>query len=124
MSHPLTLLSLQGAHTSVQTVRMLNDYYKTDIEIIGYLPTQVNARLQVTASVSSTLVDLSKKTGVPVLPAIRVDQTVHKASGSGKLLLDYDPLCKAAEDYRTVFEQITTQLEESEHKHEPTTQKA
>ena len=108
----MDLLSLQGAQTSVETVRMLNDYYKVNIGIVGFLPTQVNARLQVTATVSATLEALSAKTGIPVLPTIRVDQTVHKATGARRFLFDYDPACKAAEDYTAAFDVITSRLEE------------
>ena len=56
----MDLLSLQGAQMSVETVRLLNDFYKMNIGIVGFLPTQVNARLQVTATVSTTLEALSR----------------------------------------------------------------
>jgi chromosome partitioning protein len=107
----MDLLSLQGAQMSVETVRLLNDYYKTNIGIVGFLPTQVNARLQVTATVSATLQAMSQKTGIPILPAIRVDQTVHKAAGARQFLLDYDPASKAAGDYTAAFDAITQHLE-------------
>jgi chromosome partitioning protein len=107
----MDLLSLQGAQTSIETVRMLNDYYKLDIGIVGFLPTMVNARLQITASISGTLDSLSKKSGVPILPAIRVDQIVHKAAGAKKFVIDYDPQSKAAIDYLAAFEFITRSLE-------------
>ena len=109
----MDLLSLQGAQMSVETVRLLNDYYKMNIGIVGFLPTQVNARLQVTATVSTTLQAMSEKTGVPILPTIRVDQTVHKATGARRFLFDYDPESKAAADYTTAFDEITRRLKEA-----------
>jgi chromosome partitioning protein len=107
----MDLLSLQGAQMSVETVRLLNEFYGINIRIVGFLPTQVNARLQITATVSATLDALARKTGLCVLPTIRVDQTVHKAAGARKLLFEYDPTCKAAEDYEAAFETITQRLE-------------
>jgi chromosome partitioning protein len=107
----MDLLSLQGAQTSVQTVTLLNDFYNVRIRIVGFLPTQVNARLQITATVSDTLNKMAAATGIPVLPAIRVDQTVHKASGARKFIFEYDPNCKAAEDYTAAFNAVTETLE-------------
>ena len=43
---------------------------------------------------------MSEKYGIPVLPPIRTDGTVPKAERVRKFLLDMDPHCKAAEDYR------------------------
>jgi chromosome partitioning protein len=106
----MDLLSLQGAQTSVQTVTLLNEFYKVGIHIVGFLPTQVNARLQITATVSETLNKMAVATGIPVLPAIRVDQTVHKAAGARKFIFDYDPTCKAAEDYTAAFDVATETL--------------
>ncbi len=106
----MDLLSLQGAGMSVETVRLLNEFYHENIRVVGFVPTQVNARLQVTATVSQALETLSRKTSIPILPAIRVDQTVHKAAQAKKFLFDYDPECRAATDYTAVFDQVTASL--------------
>lgn len=111
----MDLLSLQGAQMSVETVRLLNEFYSTNIRILGFLPTMVNARLQVTAMVSNTLQSMSAKTGIPILPSIRVDQSVHRASSSRKLLFDYEPGSRAAEDYAAAFERITASFETALH---------
>ena len=51
---------------------------------------------------------------VPILPAIRTDQTVNKAFRARKALLDFDPNSKAAQDYLAAFAQITAMIEASD----------
>jgi chromosome partitioning protein len=111
----MDLLSLQGAQMSVETVRLLNDFYSTNIRILGFLPTMVNARLQITTVVSNTLCSMAAKAGIPVLPAVRVDQAVHRAASARQLLFDYEPTSRAAEDYTTTFDQITASFETVRH---------
>ena len=36
---------------------------------------------------------------IPLLTAIRTDQTVTNAARAGKFLIDFDSKCKALEDY-------------------------
>jgi cellulose biosynthesis protein BcsQ len=91
--------------------RLLNEFYKINIRIVGFLPTQVNARLSITATVSATLEAMAKKTAICILPTIRVDRTVHEAGGAQKLLFDYDPTSKVAEDYEATFAVITARFE-------------
>ena len=74
----MDMLSLQGAQTSVETVRLLNEFYKLKIQIVGFLPTNVNPRLQIAQAVSETLDNYSNKTGIPILHSVRVDQVVHR----------------------------------------------
>ena len=107
----MDMLSVQGAQMAVESARMLNDIYGINIRVIGFLPTQVNQRHQVTSVVRSTLDFMSQRTGVPILPEIRTDQTVHKASRAKQFLLEYDPACKAAEDYLRAFDLITKGFE-------------
>jgi len=115
----MDLLSLQGAQMSVETVRLLNDFYKTEIDVVGFLPTMVNARLQITGTVMATLEKMSEKTGIPILPAVRVDQSVHRASSARRVLFDYDPSSRAAEDYAAAFEKITQAFEVKLHGQAP-----
>jgi chromosome partitioning protein len=107
----MDMLSLQGAQMSAESTRMVNEMYGIDTRVVGFLPTQVNHRHQVTDVVSSALTLLSKRTGIPVFTEIRTDQTVHKASRQRQFLFDYDPKCKAAEDYLNAFGEITKVLE-------------
>ncbi len=107
----MDMLSLQGAQMAVESARMLNEIYGLDIQVVGFLPAQVNHRHQVTSVVRSALEFVSGKTGIRILPEIRTDQTVHKAARAKQFIFDYDPKCKAAEDYRQAFDQVTAVLE-------------
>ncbi len=107
----MDMLSLQGAQAAFETANMLYEYYGTAIRVIGLLPTQIDRRNKVTDVVSTALQVLSRKTGVPILPEIRTDQTVHKAARLRQFLFDYDPASKAASDYVKAFEAITRILE-------------
>ena len=106
----MDMLSLQGAQAAIESANLLNEMYGIGIKAVGFLPTQVNHRNQVTDVVSTALGILSRKTSIPILPEIRTDQTVHKAARARQFLIDYDAKCKAAEDYRKAFEAITTSM--------------
>jgi chromosome partitioning protein len=109
----MDMLSLQGAQMAVESARMLNDIYGLDIRVIGFLPTQVNHRHQVTGVVRSALEFISNKTAITILPEIRTDQTVHKAARAKEFLYDYDSRCKATEDYELAFAAMVKALEVS-----------
>jgi chromosome partitioning protein len=115
----MDMLSLQGAQAAIESANLLNEMYGIGIKVVGFLPTQVNRRNQVTDVVSTALGILSRKTTVPVLPEIRTDQTVHKAARARQFLIDYDPKCKAAEDYLQAFELITASIAIEEPHAEP-----
>lgn len=101
-------LSFQGALASIEAARSLNKFMHLnppdEICVVGILPTKVDRRLGMTAAILDGLEGLCKDASIPLLPAIRTDQTTVKAYRMGKFLTDYDPKSKAAEDYR-----ITTQ---------------
>jgi hypothetical protein len=63
----------------------------------------VDRRLQMTEVVSASLQELSARTGVPLLPAIRTDTTVTKCIRSKKFLFDFDSRAKVLEDYYEAF---------------------
>jgi len=107
----MDMLSLQGAQAAFETANMLHEYYGSQIRVIGLLPTQIDRRNKVTDVVSTALQILARKAGVPILPEIRTDQTVHKAARLRQFLFDYDPTSKAAQDYTKAFEEIVRILE-------------
>lgn len=116
----MDLLSLNGANAAVDMIRLLNDLIRADIRAVGMVPCQVDQRLSVTALVQQGLIKMSEMFQIPILPAIRTDQTVNKAFRSRQALLEFDPDSKAAQDYVTVFEQITKTLEgANEHANAP-----
>lgn len=110
----MDVLSVQGATSSIQGAETLNGMLHKkglDVRAVGMLPIKVDRRLAMTDTVLNTLEDISEKRGVPLLPAIRTDQAVLKASKARKFLADYDPKCKALEDFNNVTEQLLMLLE-------------
>src|SRR3954451_21157144 len=102
----MDLLSLNGANAAYDMIRLLNDLIKAQIRTVGLMPSQVDYRLSVTSLVETGLRKMSEMFNIPILPAIRTDQTVNKAFRARKPLLEFDPDCKAAQDYITAFAQI------------------
>lgn len=103
----MDLLSLNGANAAFDMIRLLNDLIKAEINALGLMPCQVDQRLSVTGLVMQGLEKMSQMFNIPILPAVRTDQSVNKAFRMRKPLLEYDPGSKAAQDYVAVFERIT-----------------
>lgn len=99
-------LSFQGAMASIEASKSLNQLLKANIRTVGLLPVMVDRRLAMTATVLDGLEGLSNGTKIPLLPGIRTDQTVSKAARAGEFIVDYDPKCKAVEDYHVVAEEL------------------
>lgn len=101
---PLTMdpLSLQGAYAAIQSSETMNRLFKTTIKPIAILPVQVDRRLQMTELILNSLDAITKQYKIALLPAVRTDSTVPKATRAKKFLVDFDPKCKAVEDYRQV----------------------
>jgi chromosome partitioning protein len=109
---PLTMdpLSLQGAYAAIQSSKTMNDLFKANIRPVAILPVQVDRRLQMTDIILASLEAFAKQYDVPILPAVRTDSTVPKATRAKKFLVDFDPKCKAVEDYRMVADALLTRL--------------
>ena len=109
---PLTMdpLSLQGAYAAIQTSATLNRLFKASIQPVAVLPVQVDRRLQMTDVILDSLQSLSREYNIPLLPSVRTDSTVPKATRARKFLVDFDPKCKAVEDYRLVADQLLEHL--------------
>ena len=99
-------LSLTGAGASVTAIGQLNQFINVGVRAIGLLPTQVDRRMQMTQIVMEALKAFGDRYGIPVVNEIRTDATVPKATRSKKFLADYDPECKAVQDYRVACLQI------------------
>jgi chromosome partitioning protein len=111
---PLTMdpLSLQGAFAAIQTAATLNQLFKTDIKPVALLPAQVDRRMQMTELIMDSLETLATQQKMLLLPSVRTDSTVTKATRSKRFLLDFDPKCKAVEDYRLVTSRLVEHLKE------------
>jgi chromosome partitioning protein len=103
-------LSLQGAVAAIETSRTLNGLFRTNIRPVALLPVMVDRRLGITDVVLNALEGLAKQYGTSLLPAIRVDAAVTKAIRAKQFLEDFDPKCKAIEDYRSAFNQLYAEL--------------
>jgi chromosome partitioning protein len=104
-------LSLQGAAASIETARTLSSLIRMSIQAVAILPVMVDRRLQMTEIVSASLQELSARTNIPLLPAIRTDTTVTKCSRAKQFLIDFDPRGKALEDYNQAFGALQSLLE-------------
>jgi cellulose biosynthesis protein BcsQ len=105
-------LSFQGAMASIEASKSLNQLLKANIRTIGLLPVMVDRRLAMTTTVLEGLEGLSKGMSIPLLHSIRTDQSVTKAARAGQFLIDFDPKCKATEDYRQVANELEDLLKE------------
>jgi len=72
----------------------------------------VDKRLAMTDLIYRSIDTISKEQSLPILHSIRVDSTVQKATRSKKFLQDFDPKCKAVEDYRIATDQLLDHLKE------------
>jgi chromosome partitioning protein len=104
-------LSLQGVAASFESARLLNALFKLDIRPLAILPLMVDRRLQMTEVVMESLKEIAQRFQIPMLSPIRVDSTVTKASRARKFLVDYDPKCKAMEDYQAACQQLLDLME-------------
>lgn len=104
----MDVLSVQGATASIQAGETLNKMLSHDLNVraIGLLPIKVDRRLAMTDTVLNTLDDISQKKAVPLLPPIRTDQAIFKASKARRFLADYEPKSKALEDFNQVVDQL------------------
>lgn len=114
---PLTMdpLSLQGAYAAIQSSETMNRLFKTAIKPVALLPVQVDRRLQMTDLIMGSLDGLAKQYDISLLPAVRTDSTVTKATRARQFLADFDPKCKAAEDYRQVADALLERLKGQLH---------
>jgi chromosome partitioning protein len=113
----MDLLSLNAANAVCDTVRVLNDWLSEPILVVGLMPCQVHKGLSITHLAEEGLQTVSAKFGVPVLPAVRTDQSVNRAFTVRQPLLAFDPTSRAAQDYVAVFDRVTANIENSETQH-------
>jgi chromosome partitioning protein len=99
-------LSLLGAVAASQTAGTLNGIFGTDIRPVAYLPVMVQTQYQMAKAVLANLQQLQEKTGVPVLPHVRTDQTITKAARVRQFLKDFAPESRAVADYTVAFDQF------------------
>ena len=99
-------LSVSGAGATIFSAQSIGDNVRVPIRSLALLPTIVNRSYGLTDVVMKMIEQLSTEYKIPVLNAIRTDQSIGKAARAHKMLVDLDPLGKALEDY----EAATTSL--------------
>lgn len=102
----MDMLSLQGASACLEACNLLSTAFKEEIRAVALLPTMLDKRYNLTAMTMQTLEQMASKYDIDLLPGIRIDGTVRKAERSRKFLADYDPTCKALQDYEAVGNRI------------------
>jgi len=102
----MNMLSLQGAAACLQTAAMLSKVFGEEIKPLALLPVMVDRRFSLTDYILKALEEMSEQYRVPLLHAVRTDGTVPRAERSRQFLVDYDPKCKALEDYMIAALQI------------------
>jgi chromosome partitioning protein len=100
------LVSLSGAGACLQFSETLSKAVRTPINAVGLLPTKVDKRLGMTKIIRELLEGLSNRFSVPILQEIRTDTAVAKATRQKQFLVDFDPKCKAVEDYNKAAQQL------------------
>ena len=105
-------ISYQGAVASYETALTCNKLFRdTDVRVVGILPTKFNKALQMTKVMEPSARSFCDRTGILLLPPIRQDVNIAKSMKSRKFLEDFDPACKAMEDYRAAFRLLLPKLE-------------
>ncbi len=120
----MDMLSLQGAVACLETARLLAEAFHADIRPVALLPVKVDRRFSLTEYMMTALRELSEKRGITLLDAIRTDGTVPKAERAKEFLVDYDPRCRALEDYTIAANQLLRLLDvkqDAEHHEEAVT---
>jgi chromosome partitioning protein len=105
------MLSLQGAVACLQTAHMLTDLFQIEVRAAALLPVMIDRRYSLTSFILTALEEMSEKYAVPLLPPIRTDGTVPRAERARMFLADYDPHCKAMQDYTAAASQLIELLD-------------
>jgi chromosome partitioning protein len=107
-------ISYQGAVAAYETAFTCNKLFRdTEVRVVGILPTKFNKALQMTKVMEPSIRSFCDHTGILLLPPIRQDVTIAKAMKSKQFVEDFDPSCKAMEDYTEAFTVLLPALEET-----------
>jgi chromosome partitioning protein len=105
------MLSLQGAVACLQTAHMLTDIFHIPVRAAALLPVMIDRRYSLTSFMLTAMEEMSQRYAVPLLNPIRTDGTVPRAERASMFLADYDPHCKAMQDYTTAANQLMALLD-------------
>ena len=104
------MLSLQGAVACLQTAHMLTEIFHIQVRAAALLPVMIDRRYSLTSFMLTAMEEMSQRYSVPLLTPIRTDGTVPRAERARMFLADYDPHCKAMQDYTAAASQLMALL--------------
>jgi chromosome partitioning protein len=112
----MDLLSIQGAAAAITTADAINRSFprmltENPVRIVAVLPVMVDQRLQLTQATFRQLHSMFDSTPIQILPEIRSDMSVKKAERARKSLVEYDPKCRAINDYAAAAAQLLKMLQ-------------
>lgn len=112
----MDLLSIQGAAAAITTADAINRSFprmltENPVRVVAVLPVMVDHRLQLTQATFRQLHSMFDSSPIRILPEIRSDINVKKAERARKSLVDYDPKCRACNDYSAAAAQLLKTLQ-------------
>lgn len=104
----LDVLSLQGIHQIIHTVKNVRDELNPSLEILGILGVMVDERVQLTKDIFA---HIKSNFSVPVFDTyIRSNIKAAEAPSHGISILEYAPQSKCAIDYKCMAEEMSKYL--------------
>jgi chromosome partitioning protein len=101
-------MSLLGASNTLGLLEEVRDGLEVPCSVIGIVPTFVDQRLIITRVVMNAIDQ--RFDGIPILPQIRTDTSVRKATASQVPIVEYAPRSRAAEDFRRLAQDLEARL--------------
>ena len=90
-------MSLLGASTTIGLLNEVREALDVDCRVEGIVPTFVDSRLVITRVVMEAIE--TRFSGVPILPGIRTDTAVRKATATQRPIVEFAPETRAARDF-------------------------
>lgn len=97
-------MSLLGASTTVSLLAEIERGLEVKCPVLGIVPTFVDSRLVINKVVMEAIE--TRLGGFPLLPGIRSDTAVRKATASQTPIVVYDARSRAAEDFRILAQYL------------------
>jgi chromosome partitioning protein len=101
-------MSLLGASTTIGLLSEIREALDIDCSLAGIVPTFVDRRLIITRVVMDAI--RSRFNGTPILPGIRTDTAVRKATASQIPIVKYAPGSRASKDFAELARTLDRRL--------------
>lgn len=103
-------MSLLGASTTIGLLNEVREALDVGCSLAGIVPTFVDRRLIITRVVMDAI--QSRFNGAPILPGIRTDTAVRKATASQVPIVKYAPGSRASKDFEELARTLDRRLSE------------